>query len=230
VLLALLAAWPVPAIRADELKPFEVSYTILYHGFTVAESALTLVQRDDDTWVYSSKTEPRGLGRLFSGMPMTQSVMRVTEAGVQPLSYRAGAETPSPKRDINVQFNWENGHVTGVYQDSQMDLTVPPGTQDDLSIQIALLLELMRGHTPEEFFLLEKKAAGRYRYMRERDETISTRIGQIPTIVYKSTKVDAPATTRMWCAPSFGYLPMRVVQKMNNGTEFTLQVLAARRD
>ena len=63
---------------ADELKPFEASYTWIWHGMTVALSTLKLERRDDDTWVYRSKSEPRGIGHFVSARPRMESVMRVT--------------------------------------------------------------------------------------------------------------------------------------------------------
>src|SRR4051812_14147709 len=61
--------------RADELKPFEASYIWVWHGMTVAVSTLQLDQHQD-TWVYASKSDPRGMGRMFSERPVQQSTMR----------------------------------------------------------------------------------------------------------------------------------------------------------
>ncbi len=66
-LFAALAATQLPA-HADELKPFEASYAWSWHGMTVAVSTVKLEQRGD-TWVYASKSSPRGIGKLFSERP-----------------------------------------------------------------------------------------------------------------------------------------------------------------
>lgn len=228
-LVGLLAVCLMQSALADELKPFEVTYTAIWHGLTVAQSTLTLARREGDTWTYSSRTETRGFARLFSTPPVQESVMRVTEAGVQPLTYRVGnGNHPSPK-DIQLHFDWAAGHVTGTYEDSPLDVPVPPGTQDELSLGIALVQELMRGRTPEKFILLDGKAPHSFRYVREKEEVLSTKIGKMPTIVYRSTKVDGQRTTRFWLAPGFGFVPMRVEQKSDDGTEYSLVVQSARR-
>jgi hypothetical protein len=72
--------------RADVLTPFQATYTWLWHGAAVAASTLTLEQRQGETWVYSSHSEPRGIGVLYPMRPKLESVMRVTDQGVQPLS------------------------------------------------------------------------------------------------------------------------------------------------
>jgi hypothetical protein len=40
-------------------------------------------------WVYSSSSDPRGLGRLYPIHPKLVSVLRVTDQGVEPLTFHA---------------------------------------------------------------------------------------------------------------------------------------------
>ncbi len=227
--LPLAAACLSATVFADELKPFEASYTWVWHGMTVAVSTLQL-EREDNTWIYSSRSAPRGIGRVFSERPTQKSVMRVTESGVQPLSYEADDGTPSTKRDAHVQFDWEHDKVSGSYEDAKVDMPIPPGIQDDLSVQIALMVELLRGHTPETFSLLSGNSVRQYHYSREGEETLTTSMGTLPTIVYSAHKDYSPRVTRFWCAPSLGYIPLRVQQKRNNEVEWTMQVQKVKRD
>jgi hypothetical protein len=36
--------------------------------------------------------------------------------------------------------------------------------------------------------------------------------------------------TRFWCAPSMGYLPLRIEQKRADSVEWTMDILSVRRD
>ena len=213
---------------ADELKPFQASYTWIYHGMTVAVSSLDL-EHEDANWVYRSKSEPRGIGRLFSERPVQESVMQITADGVRPLRYKADDGTSSTKRDANVQFDWQNNRVTGVYEDAKVDMPIPPGMQDDLSVQIALMVELLRGHTPDKFSLISGNSVREYRYSRDGEETLTTPVGTIQTIIYRSEKQYSPRATRFWCAPSLGYIPLRVQQKKGDDVEWTMQVQSVKR-
>ncbi|MDB6089928.1 MAG: hypothetical protein JWN85_2712 [Gammaproteobacteria bacterium] len=214
---------------ADELKPFEATYTWMWHGMVVALSTLQL-ERHGDTWIYRSKSEPRGIGRMMSERPTQQSVLKVTDAGVLPLSYKADDGTSSTKRDADVQFDWENGRVSGVYENTKVDMPLQPGIQDDLSVQIALMVELLKGRTPEKFLLLNGNSVREYRYAREGEETLVTPVGTVKTIIYKSEKQGSPRVTRFWCAPSLGYIPMRVQQTRDHQIEWTMQIQSLKRD
>jgi hypothetical protein len=225
----LLVAVATTRARADELKPFEASYAWSWHGMTVAESSLKLEQRGD-TWVYASKSSPRGIGKMFSERPVQKSTLRVTDKGVQPLSYEADDGTSSTQRDATVQFDWEHGRVTGVYEGVKVDMPLQPGIQDDLSVQIALMVELLAGREPHQFQMIDKNTVREYRYTREAQESVSTPLGKIDTVVYRSQKTGSPRVTRFWCAPSRGYIPMRVEQKKGDDVQWTMQVQSVKRD
>jgi hypothetical protein len=215
-------------VSADELRPFGASYTWIWHGLTVAESKLRLEQKDD-TWIYETNSEPRGIGRIMSERPAQRSVMRVTEAGVQPLSYHADDGTPSTKRDADLVFDWATRHVSGVYEDKKVDMPVVPGIQDDLSVQIAMMVQLLRGRTPDRFSLINGNSVREYRYVREGEATMPTPIGNVATIIYRSQAEGSPRATRFWCAPSLGYIPVRVEQKRKDEVEWTMQIESLQR-
>jgi hypothetical protein len=225
-----VVSWALSSLAAaDELKPFEATYNWIWHGMTVAESTLRL-EHQDDTWRYTSKSEPRGIGRVFSERPTQESLLRITDEGVEPLSYKADDGTSATKRDANITFDWEHKRVTGVYEDAKVDMPTSPGIQDDLSVQIALMVELLRGHTPATFSLISGNSVRQYHYARDGEETLNTPLGTVPTIIYSAQKENSPRVTRFWCAPSLGYIPLRVQQKRKDDVEWTMQVQKVKRD
>jgi Protein of unknown function (DUF3108) len=216
--------------RADVLTPFQATYTWLWHGAAVAASTLTLEQRQGETWVYSSHSEPRGIGVLYPMRPKLESVMRVTDQGVQPLSYHANDGTSANERGADVTFDWATGRASGVYETVKLDLPIKSGVQDDLSIQIALLVALRQGRAPTNLSLIDKNTIREYSYVLVGNETISTKLGRIDTVVYASHHEGSPRTTRFWCAPSKGFIPMRVEQKRIDSVEWTMEIESLKGD
>jgi hypothetical protein len=215
---------------AGALTPFEASYTWIWHGAAIAVSTLKLEQRQGETWVYSSNSEPRGLGNLYPMRPRMQSVLRVSEQGVQPLSYHATDGTAANQRGADVTFDWDAGHASGSYEGVKVDLALKSGVQDDLSIQIALLFALRQGRTPANLSMIDKNSIRDYDYQREGAETIATKLGKIDTVVYASHHQNSPRVTRFWCAPSRGYLPVRVEQKRLDSVEWTMEIETLKAD
>jgi len=227
---AVVFALAAATASADELKPFQASYDWIFHGMTVAVSKVQLEQQAPQKWAYHSKSEPRGIGRLFPERPVQDSTLEITPEGVRPLSYKADDGTSATKRDANLQFDWQNNRITGVNEDAKIDMPIPPDIQDDLSVQIALMVGLMRGHTPEKFSLLSGGELREHHFTREGAETLTTPVGTIPTIVYRDEKQYSPRVTRFWCAPSLGYIPLKVEQKKDKDIEWTMQVQSVQRE
>lgn len=231
-LTALIAAGVVlsaHAAAADQLKPFEASYAWIWHGMTVAVTTLKL-EKTDDGWTYTSRSEPRGIGKIMSQRPKTVSVLRVTDAGVQPVSYKGDDGTSSTKRSIDIKYDWQAKRVTGVYEETKVDLPLKGDVQDDSSVQVAMMVELLAGRTPEHFSLIDKNSVREYRYTREGDDTIDTAIGKVATVVYRSQRANSPHVNRYWCAPDRGYIPMRVEQKRGDEVQWSMQILTLKRD
>jgi len=215
--------------RADELRPFTASYNWIWKGLTVANSSLKL-ERTDDTWTYSSKSDPRGIGRAFSERPRQVSIVNVTPEGVRPLSYKADDGTSSSKRTIDLKYDWQSQRVTGVYEQTRVDLPLTPEVQDDASIQLELMVELIAGRTPHKLSLIDKNGVREYNYTREGEATLDTALGSVRTIVYRAQKAYSPRVTRFWCAPDKGYVPMKVEQTKDKDVQWTMQIQSLTRE
>jgi Protein of unknown function (DUF3108) len=224
--LLLLSAMSVAA--AGELRPFEASYNWIWRGMGVASTTLKL-EKTGDTWTYTSKSEPRGIGRMLSQRPKTVSVLRVTADGLQPLSYQGDDGTSSTKRTIDVKYDWEKHRITGVYEQTPVDLPLTPGVQDDSSVQVAMMVELLAGRTPERFSLLDKNSVREYIYTREGEEKLQTELGPVQTVIYRSQRKNSPHVNRYWCAPERGYIPMRVEQKRGDEVQWAMEIQSLKR-
>jgi Protein of unknown function (DUF3108) len=217
-------------VAADELKPFEASYAWIWHGMTVAVTTLKLEKSGDDTWTYTSRSEPRGIGKVLSQRPKTVSVLKVTDAGVQPLSYKGDDGTSSTKRAVDIKYDWQAHRVTGIYEEVKVDLPLKSGVQDDSSVQVAMMVELLAGRTPDRFSLIDKNSVREYRYTREGEDNIDTALGKVPTVVFRSQRANSPHANRYWCAPDRGFIPMKVQQKRDDEVQWSMQVLTLKRE
>ena len=207
------------------LQPFEARFVVNWHGLTAAESVLKLTAEGNDRWTYTATSEARGLARLLSQGPVRQvSNMRLGPDGIQPLHYMADDGRRSSERDIDLRFDWEKLRVTGVSANAAVDEPITTGTQDDLSVQIALMAELANSHTPALIKTYGDRGAREYHYSREGTETLQTPLGAIDTVIYRSTRSGSPRVTRYWCAPAFGFLPVRAQQKRLDEVEWTMDI------
>ena len=223
LLLTLAAAAVTSAARADELKPYQATYAGIWHGMTVAISHLEL-EHTGDTWTTSSSSSPRGIGRLAAGIfpPRQVSVVRVTAAGVEPQSFRS--EGGDREKSTDLVYDWRTARVTGLYEGAKVDQPLAPGVQDDGSVQLALIVELLAGRTPRSFRMIDRNGTREYQFARDGAATLQTPMGAIPTVVYRAQKAGSPRITRFWCAPERGYVPMKVEQTRGDDVQWTMEI------
>jgi hypothetical protein len=210
------------AQAAQPLQPFQASYLWYWHGAPIAFSRVNLQHQADDLWLYSSTTRPRGLGRLYPMRPDLQSLMRVLPGRVLPLHFKATGSGRG--HDANLSFDWQSLRATGLYEGANIDVPVTPGVQDDLSVQIAMLTQLLAGRTPDRVLEIDKDGVREYDYEREGEEQLDTALGRVDTTIYASHHPGSPRTTRFWCAPSLGYIPLQVQQRRGDAVEWTMRI------
>jgi hypothetical protein len=221
--LALAACLLAPPLIADELKPFAASYNLIWNGMTVASMSVKL-EKTGDTWTYTSNGEGRGIGKLLSLQPKTVSVLRVRADGAEPLSYNVDDGSNSDKRTIKLKYDWSQHRVTGVYERTPVDLPLTADVQDDASVQVALMVSLLGGKTPDHFSVIDKNSVREYRYARAGEETLKTPFGDVATTIYTSSKQFSPRVNRYWCAQERGFVPIRVQQKKGDDIEWTMEI------
>jgi hypothetical protein len=218
------------AAPAAELQPFLARYSFAWGSITVGEATAQLERTADRKWKYTSSTAPRGFGRLFRSRPIVnESVMEETSAGIRPLRYSAEDGSDSTERDQQFRFDWEHHRATGTSGGHAIDMPIPDGTQDDLSVQVALMHELIAGRVPTSFRMFDERGVREYRYVHEGSATLVTPLGSVQTEIYRSQRDGAPRATRFWCAPEWGYLPMKVEQRRKERVEWTMEILSAQR-
>jgi uncharacterized protein (DUF952 family) len=225
-----LAFAPAGSARAEELGPYQATYRGIWNGFTVGVSRLELRQTGD-SWTYSSRSEPRGIGRMAPHLfaPLQVSVVRVTSEGVRPQSYTSG-DGNDPGRNTDLTYDWQKARVKGTYEGTAVDLPLSAGVEDDASVQLALMVELLAGRTPGSFALIDKNSVRDYRFEREGTATLATPIGAVATVIYGARKAYSPRITRFWCAPDRGYIPLKVEQTKGDEVQWTLEIQSLKRD
>jgi hypothetical protein len=223
-LMALAFTLALPsAAHSAELEPYQATYAGIWHGMTVGISRLTL-ERSGDSWTYTSRSEPRGIGRLASGVfpPLQVSVVRVSGVEVQPQSFKSTGGSAS--KDTDLEYDWQAHRVTGSAEGTAVDLALTPQVQDDGSVQLSLMVELLAGRTPATVQLIDKNSVRDYLFAREGVVKLSTPLGEIATVVYRAQKANSPRVTRFWCAPDRGYVPMKVEQTKGQEVQWTLLI------
>jgi hypothetical protein len=218
------AAAMAHAAPASEPVPFVARYAITWHGVSAGSSTLELRETAPQLYLYTSTDKAYGLFRLAFPHPLRQSSrLRIAAGEVEPLAFQAGGAG----NEVMAQFDWKHGHVTGMAKGKVLDVKLQPGTQDPLSVQIAIMLKLQaRDSAPDAFWMLNTDEIDRFEYVRHEATTLDTPLGKLHTILYTSHKPGSDKTTYLWLAPALDYMPARAEQHVKGSTQVSLEIRA----
>jgi Protein of unknown function (DUF3108) len=215
-------AAPRPASPASMPVPFVARYTIVWHGVPAGSSTLELRRTAPQLYLYTSTDTAYGVFRLAFPHPLHQSSrLRIIAGEVEPLAFQAGGAGNA----VLAQFDWKAGQVTGMAKGKLLDLKLQPGTQDPLSVQIAIMLQMQaRDSAPDAFWMLNTDEIDRFQYVRHEEATLDTPLGKLRTILYTSHEPGSEKTTYLWLAPALDYMPARAEQHVKGSTQVSLEI------
>jgi len=230
LLISALMTWPLSASAETELTPFSVNFEVNFRGMNAGTASLELTRDNGGAWRYVSRNNARGLFRLaFPGEIRQTSVFSIIDSEVRPLRYNADDGTNSKERDIQLQFDWSAGRVRGLAENARVDLPIESGLQDGMSVQIALLRALARGETPTGFKLIDKDEIKDYVYSAEKPVRLKTPMGELDTVVWSSHRPNSNRLTRVWYAPTLGYMPVQAERRKGDKLEWSMRLKSYRR-
>ena len=230
VLTVVVLSIPALAETADNnLKPFTANFAVEWKGLNGGTSTLSLKQTGPADFQYTSTSSPRGIFRLAFSEITTSSTLVIENGTVRPLHFRGSDGSADHAKDIALEFDWPRNRIIGTAEQKAVNLDLRPGVQDSMSVQIALMVDLAAGRTPSEYSLIDRDEIKQYLYTREAPVRLKTAIGEVDTIVYASRRANSGRVTRMWIAPSLGYVPVQAERRRDGKLELTMRLRTLKR-
>jgi Protein of unknown function (DUF3108) len=209
---------PLTGGAADAaLAPFVAEYDVRYGSMAVGTSRTELTRSaPEGRWVIESRSTASGFARMIAGGTLVQrSTFEASAEGLKPISYSFDDGTKRTGRDVQLEFDWGTKRVHGTAEDEPVDLAASEGLQDAASMQALVLARLRSGAEPGSIPMIEKDRIKVYRYTLLRRERLTTAVGELDTVVYRSAREGSDRETISWFAPELGYAVVQAEQRIN---------------
>ncbi len=209
------------------LAPFSARYGAEWKSIEVGTSDLKLEpDATAGTYSYTWTMTARGVFRLaYSSDVIQKSWFSVLDGHVRPAKYHAEEGASA----VDIDFEWTTGHARGVAEKKPVELNIAEGTQDLLSIQIEVMLDLKNGNLPKTFRILDKDTVKDFVYTEEGPARIRTALGRLDTLVVSSRRTGNDRVLRMWFAPSLGFVPVQAERLRDGKLEFAMRIKSLQR-
>jgi len=225
---ALVIAVIAPAAAAAQtpgdpgIQPFIAHYEASWKGISVGTSAIELTRgTEPGEYLYTWTITAHGIFRIAYRDDLVQrSWLNLIGEHVRPQKYfgKEGSQT------VELNFDWHDKRATGVSETKPVDIKLPDGTQDVMSIQVEVMLDLKNGNLPKTFAIIDKDQLKDFDYTNEGSARIRTAIGELDTIIVTSQRAGNNRILRMWFAPSLGFVPVQAERSRDGKVEIAMRV------
>lgn len=215
-----------PATADTGIAPFSAHYLADWKSINVGTSDLKL-ERDAEPghYVYTWTITARGIFRLYRAEVTQKSWLSINADHVRPDRYHAEDGASS----VNLDFDWNSRRARGTSEKKPVDLALENGTQDVMSIQVEVMLDLKRGDLPKTFQIIDKDQLKEFNYSEEGNARIRTALGELDTIIVSSRQTGNNRILRMWFAPSLGFVPVQAERTRDGKLEFAMHIKSLER-
>lgn len=228
VLSLLLLGSLAPFVHAADavtevLKPSVATYSVEFRGINAGTIAFALRTTAPGQFVYESRSNARGIARLVIRNEVHEaSTFALVDGGLQPVSYLLDDGSADTSKDTRLEFDWSARLARGQHENQPLELTLTPGLQDRMSVQVFVMMQLAAGQEPGELAFIDRNEIKSYRYTKEGTERLKTVSGEVDTVIYSSTREGSSRVSKIWYAPSLGYIPVRAEQVRRGNVETIL--------
>jgi hypothetical protein len=212
---------PAPPGADAAIAPFSAHYLADWKSINVGTSDLELKQdTEPGHYLYTWTITARGIFRLYRSEVTQKSWLSVNADHVRPDKYRGEDGSSS----VNLDFDWNAGRVRGTSENKAVDLALKDGTQDVMSIQVEVMLDLKKGDLPKTFRIIDKDQLKEFNYSNEGNDRIRTPLGELDTVIVSSRQTGNNRILRMWFAPSLGFVPVQAERTRDGKLEFAMHI------
>ena len=212
---------PAPQGADAAIAPFSARYLADWKSINVGTSDLELKQdTEPGHYLYTWTITARGIFRLYRSEVTQKSWLSVSADHIRPNRYRGedGSST------VNLDFDWDAGHASGTSEGKAVDLKLEERTQDVMSIQVEVMLDLKKGDLPKTFHIIDKDQIKEFVYTEEGNARIRTDLGELDTVIVSSQQTGNNRILRMWFAPSLGFVPVQAERTRDGKLEFAMRI------
>ncbi len=179
------------------------------------------LQFDGGQWLAETSLRARGVLSLFAGGTATErSWMAPAGDAFHSLRYQSVDEISRDKHRINADFDWEQGVVTGRFDETHFSHPIEQRLDDRVSLQYALMVALEQGRRPDQLQVLHEDGIRSLDVRYLEPKKIKVPAGTYEAIGISYQRQGSSRMTTMWCAEALGFLPVVIEQTKQGKRRF----------
>lgn len=204
-------------------KPFIASFSISRGVMPLGDLELKFSLTPEGEYSYHAHTQPGILAGWFNGEETMEESHGIQHPeGIRPNEYRFRQEVDEAD-NAQIRFDWAAAKAYTTSGGVTWAQAIEPDTQDRLSQQLQVRLDLSQGKRIMEYQVADGGKLKLYRFEVIGEETIKTPYGKMDCLKVAHSKGSRPPEHTIWFAPQLDYLPVKIERKLA-GRRFLMEL------
>jgi hypothetical protein len=218
--ITLLLALALPAYAAvTPPQAVQAQYDLSMNGAPIAVMQETF-EISNGSYQAVSETKAIGVFALVQRRPgRVSSSGEVGSNGLRPTTFDGTRGTGDARR-VHAEFDWASGKLTFAHDGSSETTTLPPGTQDRLSVMYQFLFLDPAKLKGLAFAMTNGRKLDQYRYAIGPDTAIDTPLGRLAVIHLVKQHAAGETATEIWLAREHRLMPVKMRIVEDDGKRF----------
>lgn len=214
VLFALCMISAAQGTRAGALPDdFSAQYAVSINNLKIGESEVVLDAQSGGRYLYRSFARSTGIAKLFRGDTVRESsLFLLHRERIRPLEYRFDHTGSKKERHALLNFDWQAQKVSNTVEGHTWEMEIPGDALDKLVVQLAVMMDLSEGKQKLSYAIADGGKLKEFQFVVVGEDRVRVPAGEFATVKLQRLRKDNDRTTHFWCAPSLGYLPVRIEQ------------------
>ncbi len=206
------------ASAGAELMPHSAQYKV---KISVVSGRLnTELRNTPDGYVAHHVIRPTGWSKMITrGTMDVSSEFTAASDGVLPVRFQA-VDTIRDNPDVDLSFDWSTNEASGTVGSEDVVLQLDGVSHDNVSIQYALMHDLLNGGLKEQYVLFDVDKMRIANISSAGDREIKTKAGTFKAVGIRHQKEGSSRITTLWCAEELGFLPVVIEQHRKGKRKF----------
>lgn len=218
----LLSSLTAHANDTPSVTPFKAIYTSEWDAGIALKGEVerSLTQTADGQWLF------RTYASAMIASIEEKSTVTFNQSQVVPQNYHYKKIVLGKKKEAKLAFDWSAMSVNNDVDDKPWKMTISESTQDKLSYQLQMRLDLKAGKKgPLSYKIADGGRLKDYDFNIIGNEKIQSPMGEYDTIKVEMDRgPDASRETYIWYAPELDYMIVKLKQVEGDGKVYALQL------
>jgi len=209
--LLLAACVSTPASAGVPLTPHAAEYKVRIS--VVGGRLVTELSQTDAGYMARHAIAPTGLSRLVARGSISEvAEFSAGESGVIPLTYKSDDTLDRDEVHASVRFDWDANEASGTLNDSPLVAALDGLTHDRISIQYALMHDLLNGGLDSEYRMFEVDELKTINVRSIGSKEVDVPAGRFLAVGIQHQASGSSRVTTLWCVEELGFLPVVIEQ------------------